>query len=103
VSRARLKNIPVFIRRKSVAYLRRPVPERGALAIVTNVGAGAVDVSALSRALCMWTNGVEADGEVVWSGRPDAGVKLAMMSGVFLGIVPATVTTKPGRRGATVI
>jgi hypothetical protein len=40
-----------------------------------------------------------ADGEVVWSGRPDAGVKLAMMSGVFLGIAPATVTTKPGRRG----
>jgi hypothetical protein len=40
-----------------------------------------------------------ADGEVVWFGRPDAGVKLAMMLGVFLGIALATVTTKPGRRG----
>jgi hypothetical protein len=47
----------------------------------------------------MWTNDVEAHGEVVWSGGSDAGVKLAMMSGVFLGIAPATVTKKPGRRG----
>ncbi|MDE2473249.1 MAG: hypothetical protein KGL35_32220, partial [Bradyrhizobium sp.] len=37
---------------------------------------------------------VEAYGEVVWFGRPDAGVKLAVM----LRITPATVTTKPGRR-----
>jgi hypothetical protein len=47
-----------------------------------------------SCASCAWTNDAIADGEVVWSGRPDAGVKLAMMSGVFLGIAPATVTTK---------
>jgi hypothetical protein len=47
----------------------------------------------------MWTNDVEVDGEVVWFGRPDAGVKLAMMSEVFPGIAPMTVTTKPGRRG----
>jgi hypothetical protein len=40
-----------------------------------------------------------ANGEVVWFGRPDAGVKSAMMSGVFPGIAPATVTTEPGRRG----
>jgi hypothetical protein len=36
-------------------------PERGALAIVTNVGRDAVDADALL------TNGAEADGEVVWS------------------------------------
>ena len=36
-------------------------PERGALAIVTNVGRDAVDAAALL------TNGAKADGEVVWS------------------------------------
>jgi len=34
-----------------------------------------------------------ADGEVVWSWRPDAGVKFAE------GILQATVTTKHGHRG----
>jgi hypothetical protein len=37
----------------------------------------------------------EADGELVWSWRPDAGAKLVMM----LRIAPATVTTKPGLTG----
>jgi hypothetical protein len=73
------------------------VPFRGgALAIVTNVGTGCggrrprrhvLDVHGRTARL--------ADGEVVWFGRPDAGVKLAMM----LRITPMTVTTKPGRRG----
>ena len=46
-----------------------------------------------------WTRGARqtsarsADGEVVWSWRPDAGVKSAG------SIPPATVTTKPGHRG----
>jgi hypothetical protein len=36
---------------------------------------------------------LNADGEVVWSWRPDAGVKLA-------GNIPqATVANKPGHRG----
>jgi hypothetical protein len=42
------------------------------------------------------TNGVDADGEVVWSWRPLAGVKLATM----LCIAPMTVTKTswtPGR------
>jgi hypothetical protein len=38
-----------------------------------------------------------ADGEVVWSWRPDAGANLATM----LGITPTTVTTKPGLTGET--
>jgi hypothetical protein len=41
------------------------------------------------------TNGAEADGEVVWSGRLDAGVKFAMM----LRITRMTVTRKPDHRG----
>jgi len=41
------------------------------------------------------TNEHIADGEVVWSWRPWAGVKLAMM----LRITLTTVTTKPGHRG----
>jgi hypothetical protein len=39
------------------------------------------------------TSGVLADGEVVWSWRPDAGVKLAEV------IPPATVAKEPGHRG----
>jgi len=47
----------------------------------------AVDAAALL------TNGAKADGEVVWSWRPDAGIKLA-------GDVPRTrVATKPGSPG----
>src|SRR5262245_54985687 len=38
------------------------------------------------------TSDVFADGEIVWSWRPDAGVKLAMM----LRITPTTVANKPG-------
>ena len=44
--------------------------------------------------MCLKTNGAKADGEVVWSWRPDAGAKLAMM----LRITLATETTKPGLR-----
>ena len=41
------------------------------------------------------TSDAGADGEVVWSWRPDAGVKLAMM----LCITPMTGARKPGPRG----
>ena len=39
--------------------------------IVTNAGRDAVDADVPI------TNGIEADGEAVWSWRPDAGVKFA--------------------------
>jgi hypothetical protein len=45
--------------------------QEGRLAIVTNARRDAVDVDA------PLTNGAEAYGEVVWSRRPDAGVKFA--------------------------
>jgi len=41
------------------------------------------------------TNDFIADGEIVWSWRPDAGVNLAMM----LRITPMTGARKPGPRG----
>ena len=41
------------------------------------------------------TNVADADGEVVWSWRSDAGAKFAMM----LLITQATVATKHGHRG----
>ena len=41
------------------------------------------------------TSDMDADGEVVWSWRPDAGAKLVMV----LRITPTTVTTKPGLTG----
>jgi len=63
-------------------------PEEGRFAIVTDVGCGCG-----GREGARLTSGADADGEVVWSRRPDAGVKLA-------GVIPqATVTTKPGHRG----
>jgi hypothetical protein len=46
-------------------------PTEGRFAIVTDAGQDAMDVEAPI------TNGAEADGEVVWSRRPDAGVKFA--------------------------
>jgi hypothetical protein len=42
--------------------------------VVTNVGRDAVDA-----AMSIKTSDMAADGEVVWSWRPDAGAKLAMM------------------------
>ena len=52
-------------------YPCRPVPQRGARAIVTNAGRDAVDADALQ------TTSADADGEVVWSRHPDAGVRSA--------------------------
>ncbi len=46
------------------------------------------------RASFARTTDAFADGEVVWSWCPDAGIKLAMMR----RITPATVTRKPDHR-----
>jgi hypothetical protein len=67
---------------------RRPVPQRGARAIVTNAGRDAMDADSAVRRPAL-----EVDGEVVWSWHPDAGVKLADLS------PSATVAKKPGHRG----
>ena len=49
-----------------------PLSQKGRFAIVTNVGSGnAMDAAARA------TSAAEADGEVVWSWRPWAGVKFA--------------------------
>jgi hypothetical protein len=56
---------------------------RGALAIVTNVGRDAMDAEV------PLTSGAEADGEIVWSWRRDAGVKSAEV------IPQATVAKEP--------
>jgi hypothetical protein len=65
------KNILVFRNPKSLAYSQPSCPTEGRFAIVTDAGQDAVDAEAPI------TNGAEADGEVVWSRRPDAGVKFA--------------------------
>jgi hypothetical protein len=52
-------------------YSDRPASSEGRFAIVTNVRRDAVDADGAL------TNAPEADGEAVWSRRPDAGVKLA--------------------------
>ena len=56
-----IKNISLFQKREQWHIYRHPVPTRGASAIVTNVGRGAVDVDVLT------TNGTEAYGKDVWS------------------------------------
>jgi hypothetical protein len=60
---------------------------QGRIAIVTDAGWDAVDVDVLL------TSGTEADGEVVWSWRLDAGVKSAELT------LLATEATKPDLRG----
>jgi hypothetical protein len=71
VSSPSRKNILIFRNRKSVYIHSHPASQEGRLAIVTDAGRDAVDVEA------PLTNGAEADGEVVWSWRLDAGVKFA--------------------------
>jgi hypothetical protein len=48
-----------------------PCPQEGRIAIVTDVERGERWTREYRK-----TNGADADGEVVWSRRPDAGVKL---------------------------
>jgi hypothetical protein len=75
------KNISVFQKGKSVVHDLPSRPERGALAIVTNVGTGSGGRG--SARAQVWsqggfyrpvsdregaqTNGTEADGKIVWS------------------------------------
>jgi len=68
-SRSQKYSVSCLTQIKSTFTLSRPT--EGRLAIVTNAGRDAVDAAA------PLTNGAEADGEVVWSRRPDAGVKFA--------------------------
>ena len=69
---------------------RRPVPPRGAFRDRHGRGAGCG-----GRKERVDEGADLADGEAVWSRRPDAGVKLAMM----LRITPAMVANKPGHQG----
>ncbi len=55
-------------------YAPSRLGKRGVWPIVTNVRRDAVDAGVRDT-----TNGTSAYGEAVWSWRPDAGVKLAMM------------------------
>ena len=66
-----LKKYSDFPKRQIIGIFRPSCPTEGRFAIVTDAGQDAVDVEAPI------TNGAEADGEVVWSRRPDAGVKFA--------------------------
>jgi hypothetical protein len=63
------KNIPLRRLVETALLIRPSRPTEGRFAIVTDAGRDAVDADVLT------TNGTEADGEVVWSWRPDAGVK----------------------------
>ena len=66
------KNILIFGMRKSVYIPCHPVPNKRGVAHVTNAGTGCG-----GRGQFCKTSGTDADGEVVWSRHPDAGVKSA--------------------------
>ena len=89
LSTPRAKNIPLPPSGKSPLQAR-PVPTRqeGRSRSSRNAGRDAVDADV------PLTNGTEADGEVVWSWRPDAGAKSRGSS-----ICKMTVARKPGHRG----
>jgi hypothetical protein len=70
MSSPKIRNISLFQKGKSGYISRHPVPLRGASAVVTNEGRGAVD------AKVPVTSGADAYGEDVWSRYRDAGVKL---------------------------
>ena len=77
-------------RRANQRYqLARLTRQEGRLAIVTNVRWDAVDAQAATD-----ERSSSADGEVVWSWRPDAGAKSC-----GLNICKVTVARKPGHRG----
>src|SRR5436189_3030461 len=69
------KNIPLRVCPKSNLQFPPSRPTRGALAIVTNVGAGC-DGRTASSATFARTNDGCADGKVVWFWRSDAGAKV---------------------------
>jgi hypothetical protein len=65
----------LFFRTPNQSYvIRRPASLEGRFAIVTDARRDAVDAEAPI------TNGAEADGKIVWSWHPDAGVKFAKAS-----------------------
>src|SRR5271154_1902158 len=79
----------VAVTPKSAADSPRPaLTKRGVSRSSRNVGCG--------MRWTLWrrkTSGAQADGKIVWSWRPDAGVKLAE------AIPPTTVAKEPGHRG----
>ena len=77
VSSPHAKNIPLRRRPKSNLQLRYPAPIRGAARDRHGRWERDAMDAAASGAIIARTNDVAADGEVVWSWRPDAGAKVA--------------------------
>ena len=74
-------------------------PDERGVRVVTNVGRGAMDARCAAGRACAC-----ADGEVVWSWRPDAGVKRARWRCQPYGLdtpvaLCATEANKPGTPG----
>ncbi len=71
------KNISVFVRPKSDLKFCHPAPARGAARDRHGRWERDAMDAAASGAIIARTSDVAADGEVVWSWRPDAGAKFA--------------------------
>ena len=73
-SRSGRRKFALYEKQKSCIFSHRPASTRGALRDRHECWMrDAMDVSAQAR-LGAWTNGLEADGQAVWSRHPDAGV-----------------------------
>jgi hypothetical protein len=83
-----IKNIPLHISGNQNYKSRRLIPEEGRRPSSPNVGMGCGGRFGVRRGFTPDEN-VKAYGEVVWSWRRDAGVKLAG------SIPPATVAKEP--------
>jgi len=81
------KNISLSPSGKSNLRLATSRLDKRGVRVVTNVGCGMQWTRIATQ-----TSGTNADGEVVWFWRPDAGVKFRE------AIREATVATKPGHR-----
>jgi hypothetical protein len=71
-SSRRAKNIPLSIQPETMASSNYPASHEGRIAIVTDVEAGGDGRDGAARRTAPF-----ADGQAVWSWRPDAGAKFA--------------------------
>jgi hypothetical protein len=90
LSSPRAKNISLFQKPESVVMFAPSRPDKRDVRVVTNVGRDAVDAGSVARRAAP-----AADGEVVWSWRPDAGAKFSQEA-ILAKVMGAK---EPGPRG----
>jgi hypothetical protein len=77
VSTPRIENNSLYQKRKSCVWYARPASPEGRIAVVTDVEAGCDGREGAQGAHSAPDEGIIADGEIVRSRFPDAGIKLS--------------------------